>query len=301
MQTYIGYGCIFLAAVCWAFLGPAGRVAMDAGLTPLEVAFWRAAFGCVLFLLHAARTRTLKPRSAIDLGAIGLFGLVSLASLFVCYQYAVQNGGAALASVLLYTAPAWVAVFSRMIFGETLTPAKLAAIAMALAGVACISFSGTGASALPAAGDGSGPAFPLAGLFFGLLSGLLYSTMYIFTKSYLKRYTTYTLYGWSMAFASLGLLPFVSRLPATPVAWAAVLFIALVCTYAGFWAYGEGMKRLSPTKAAVLCTLEPFVATGAAWWLWGERFTGMGWVGAILIISAVLALILAPHKETADE
>ena len=294
MRTSIGYGCIFLAAVCWAFLGPAGRFAMNEGLTPLEVAFWRAALGCLLFLPHAALTRTLKLHSFADLGAFALFGLVSLASLFVCYQHAVQNGGAALTSVLLYTAPAWVAVFSRLVFGERLTPFTLAAIGMSLAGVACVSFSGTNAGALPT------PVFPLAGVVFGLLAGFLYSTMYIFTKSYLKRYTTYTLYGFSMVFASLGLLPFVSRLPATATAWAWLLFIALVCTYLGFWAYGEGLKRLAPTKAAVLCTLEPVVATAVAWWMWDERFSGLGWIGAALIIGAVLILVIASQKENAN-
>ena len=297
MQSYIGSLCIFLAAVCWGFLGPAGRVAMDEGLTPLEVAFWRAAFACVFFLAHAGRARTLKLRSSVDLGAFALFGFISIAFFFACYQYAVQNGGSALSSVLLYTAPAWVAVFSRVIFGEAFTAVKLAAIGMALSGVICISFSGTGASPLPSA---AGHTFPLAGVLFGLLSGLLYATHYIFTKNYLKRYTAFTIYGYSLIFAVLGMSPFVSRLPGTLVAWGAVLFLALVCTYAAYWAYCEGLKRLAPTKAAVLCTLEPVIATAIAWWMWGERFTGMGWVGAALVIGAVLVLVLAPQKETAE-
>lgn len=297
MQSYIGSLCIFLAAVCWGFLGPAGRVAMDEGLSPLEVAFWRAAFACVFFLLHAGRARTLKLQSSLDLGAFALFGFISIAFFFACYQYAVQNGGSALSSVLLYTAPAWVAIFSRIIFGEAFTVVKLAAIGMALTGVICISFSGTGASPLPSA---AGQTFPLAGVLFGLLSGLLYATHYIFTKNYLKRYTAFTIYGYSLLFAVLGMLPFVSRLPGTLVAWGAVLFLALVCTYAAYWAYCEGLKRLAPTKAAVLCTLEPVIATAIAWWMWGERFTGIGWVGAALVIGAVLVLVLAPRKEATE-
>ena len=297
MQSSVGSLCIFLAAVCWGFLGPAGRVAMDEGLTPLEVAFWRAAFACVFFLAHAGRARTLKLRSSVDLGAFALFGFISVAFFFACYQYAVQNGGSALSSVLLYTAPAWVAIFSRLIFGEAFTAVKLAAIGIALTGVICISFSGTGVSPLPSA---AGQTFPLAGVLFGLLSGLLYATHYIFTKNYLKRYTAFTIYGYSLIFAVLGMLPFVSRLPGTLVAWGAVLFLALVCTYAAYWAYCEGLKRLAPTKAAVLCTLEPVIATAIAWWMWGERFTGMGWLGAALVIGAVLVLVLAPQKEAVD-
>lgn len=300
MRSYIGSLYIFLAAVCWGFLGPAGRVAMAEGIAPLEVAFWRAALACVFFLLHAGRTRTLKPRSLADLSAFALFGLAAIALFFAAYQYAVQSGGAALSAVLLYTAPAWVAVFSRLFFGERFTAVKLAAIGMALIGVICVSFSGADAESLSLTGqNAAGPAFPLAGVFLGLLSGLLYATHYIFTKKYLTRYTAFAIYGYSMAFAALGLLPFASRLPGTPAAWGAILFIALVCTYVAYWAYCEGLKRLPPAKAAVLCTLEPVVATAASWWLWGERFTGPGWIGALLIIGAVLVLILVPQKETA--
>ena len=300
MQSYLGSLFIFLAAVCWGFLGPVGRIAMEEGLSPTDVAFWRAAFACCFFLLHAARARTLKVRAAADLGAFALFGLVSIASFFACYQHAVQHGGAALSSVLLYTAPAWVAVFSRLFFGERLTAIKAAAIAMAMAGVICISLSGAGASPAAPVGLGdSGSGFPLAGVFFGLLAGLLYSTHYIFSKKYLKYYTTFTLYGFSMIFAVLGMLPFVSHFPGTPAAWGAVLFLAFICTYAAYWAYCEGLKRLAPTKAAVLCTLEPVVATALAWWMWGERFMGVGWVGAALVIGAVLVLVLGPGKEAA--
>ena len=301
MQSYMGSLFIFLAAVCWGFLGPIGRIAMNEGMSPMDVAFWRAAFACCFFLLHAARARMLTLRAVADLGAFALFGLVSIASFFACYQYAVRHGGAALSSVLLYTAPAWVAVFSRLIFGERLTVIKVAAIGMALAGVICISFSGADSGPVPPAGqEVSGTAFPLAGAFFGLLSGLLYSTHYIFSKRYLKYYTAFTLYGFSMIFAVLGMLPFVSHFPGTPAAWGAVLFLAFICTYAAYWAYCEGLKRLAPTKAAVLCTLEPVIATALAWWMWDERFSGAGWVGAALVIGAVLVLVLAPGKETAE-
>lgn len=303
MQSYLGSLCIFLAAVCWGFLGPIGRIAMDEGLSPTDVAFWRAAFACCFFLLHAARARTLKVRARADLGAFALFGIVSIASFFACYQYAVRNGGSALSSVLLYTAPAWVAVFSRLFFGERFTAIKIAAIAMALAGVIFISFSGADSGPLPPVGQAAPvSAFPLAGVFFGLLSGLLYSTHYIFSKRYLKYYTAFTLYGFSMIFAVLAMLPFVSRFPGTLAAWGSVLFLAFICTYAAYLVYCEGLKRLAPTKAAVLCTLEPVVATALAWWIWDERFSGMGWVGAALVIGAVLVLVLGSDKEasTAD-
>ena len=46
--------------------------------------------------------------------------------------------GAALASVLLYTAPAWVVVLARIFFKEALTPVKLGALVLTQAiGIPC--------------------------------------------------------------------------------------------------------------------------------------------------------------------
>lgn len=295
MRSYAGYFFILLAALCWGLLGPVGRFALESGVSPLEVGFWRAALACIFFIAYAGSHRMLKLDSVRDLAAFALFGAFSLGIFFVSYQYAVKYGGAALASVLLYTAPAWVAVFSRIFFKSRITPLMASAIGIALAGVAFISFSG-GADV---AADGPG-APGLAGILFGLLAGLLYSTHYIVTKVYLGRYTVYTLYGYGTLFGALALLPFVDFAPKSAGDWASLSFLGLICTAGAYWAYCEGMKRMDPTRAAVLATLEPVIATFAAWLLWDEVFNVMGWVGAVLIIAAVLTLVLGSKKETAE-
>lgn len=297
MRDSLGYLFIFMAAICWAFIGPVGRFAMNAGVDPLEVAFWRAAVAGFFFLLYAARNRTLQLHSGGDLFVFALFGACSLGGFFASYQYAVQYGGAALASVLLYTAPAWVAVFSRVFFGDRLTLAKAAAIGIALTGVALISFSGPSVEPDPGSPGGIAGTASLLGILFGLLSGLLYSTHYVFAKKYLSSYSTYTMYGYAMLFGAITLFPFVHFTAKGPFEWFVVLFVGLICTFAAYMFYCEGIKRLDLTRAAVLATLEPVVATAAAWWLWNEYFAFGGWIGAALIIAAVLLLVLDPTKE----
>lgn len=299
MQRYAGYFFIFLAAICWGLTGPVGRFAMGDGIAPLELAFWRAAFTALAFLLYAAKNGALRIQRRADLGVFILFGICAQGGFFASYQYAIQTGGAALAAVLLYTAPAWVAFFSRLFFKEAMTLVKISAIAVSLAGVALISLSGSvesaegaGAGVLPQAGAGVG----LAGILFGLLAGLLYSTHYIFSKTFLSRYSTYTAYGYAMLFGMLALCPFVDFSSKSALQWGIMCFLGLVCTAAAYWAYCEGIKRLEPTRAAVLATLEPVVATAAAWWIWNENFAFAGWVGAAMIIAAVLILILNPQR-----
>ena len=68
---------IVLAAVLWGMLGIFGKVAQQAGLTPLEVAFWRAALGGVFFAVQAQVTRQRLPRGH-DLLWTVLFGLLGV-------------------------------------------------------------------------------------------------------------------------------------------------------------------------------------------------------------------------------
>ena len=284
MRAYAGFAFILLAAVLWGLIGPVARFSMQTGVDALELAFWRASIGGCFFLLHAALTRGLSVRGPRDVLAFALFGSFSLGGFFASNQYSIQTGGAALAAVLLYTAPAWVAVFSRIFFGDRLTTAKSAAILLALAGVAVISFSTT-PEAMPASVS------PMAGVIFGLLAGLLYSTHYIFSKKYLSVYTAYTLYGYCTIFGALALYPFVSFADKGIADWGVLLFLGLVSTYGAYLAYCAGLRRLDPTKASVLATMEPVVATAAAWWLWGEMFTALGWAGAGLILCPVFILV----------
>ncbi|WP_297849434.1 EamA family transporter, partial [uncultured Desulfovibrio sp.] len=47
-----GYIWILLAAFFWSLIGVLSKLCMSAGVSPLETAFWRAAFGGALFLIQ---------------------------------------------------------------------------------------------------------------------------------------------------------------------------------------------------------------------------------------------------------
>ena len=121
MRPELGYVCILMAALCWGLLGPVSRFALEANLSPLEVAFWRCTIGGIFFFIHAAASNALKIQSIADGLSFALFGAFAVGGFFASYQYSVRTGGAAMASVLLYTAPAWVAIFSRVLLGEHLS------------------------------------------------------------------------------------------------------------------------------------------------------------------------------------
>ncbi|MEW5773856.1 MAG: EamA family transporter [Thermodesulfobacteriota bacterium] len=275
-----GYFFVLLAAVCWGITGPFAKLAFSQGVQPLEVAFWRCALGFAPFtlqaLLHPDRAGLrLAPR---DRGPMLAFALLCVAGFYGVYQLAIAAGGAALACVLMYTAPAFVALMAWLVLGESMTPAKLAAVAATLAGVAAVS-----GLLSPGAALAAGP----AALAFGLLSGFTYALYYIFGKRFLSRYRTPVIFMYALPVGGLVLWPLVEFTPKTPSAWLAILVCSLVATYAAYSFYYAGLRHLEATRAAVAATLEPVVAAALAFAWWGESFSGPAWLGSGLILGAV--------------
>ncbi|GAB5603333.1 DMT family transporter [Thermus sp. FJN-A] len=272
----MGYLYLLLAAFLWGLIGPVSRLAFQEGLPPLQVAFLRALTAWAFFALHAFLLRQVRVEGR-DLPALFLFGLVGVSLFYGAYQLAVGYGGAALASVLLYTAPAWVALLSFLVLKEPLDRLGLLSVALTLLGVGLM---GLGGGSEVQAG-------PLA-LFFGLLSGFTYALYYIFGKLYLPRYATPTLFLYALPVGALGLWPFVDFAPLSPGALPALLFLGSFSTYGAYLAYYAGLRRLSATRASVIATLEPVVANLFAFLLFREVLSPLGYLGASLVLLAVL-------------
>ena len=290
-----GYLYVLCAASLWALIGPLSKQAMAYGVAPLEAAFWRSALGWSLFAAHAFATRTWRLQRA-DAPAVAAFGVFGVATLFGAYILAIHHVGAALASVLLYTAPAWVAVLAWLLLGEAMTPNKLLALTMTLTGVACVSLG-------PAILSGQGlGAVNLPGILLGLLSGLSYATYYIFGKRYLGRYATPTLFLYALPVGCLCLLPFVSFGPKSWQAWLTLMALALATTYGAYSVYYAGLRILSATRTAIVATLEPVLAALLAFFWWNERFDLAGYAGSALILGAVACTILGgrARREAAE-
>ncbi|UQN05759.1 DMT family transporter [Deinococcus sp. QL22] len=271
---------ILTAAFLWGLLGIFGKNVQVAGVGPLEVAFWRAVLGGGLFAAHAALIRAPLPRGR-DFWITAAFGIAGVSIFYGSYQLAVRAGGASLASVLLYTAPAFVALFGWAVLRERLGRRDVLAVAGTLAGIALISLGG-----------GRGVTVSAAALAFGLVAGFTYSLYYLYGKAFFGRYSPPALLAVALPIGALGLLPFVEFSAKTPAAWSGLGAIAFLSTYLAYTAYSLGLPRLPATRASVIASLEPVVAAALAAWLFAERLSVTALLGAALVIGAALLLSL---------
>lgn len=212
-------------------------------------------------------------------------GILSLAFFNWCYFMSIELTSLAVAAVLLYTSPIFVMLFSAMLFSEKINTLKIIAIFITFTG--CIFVSGA---------IGSSGTISLAGLFLGILSGIGYALYSIFSRIALaKGYSPITISEWTFLFASIGSLP-LSRL------WekSAILFtsttifnalgIGLLCCVFPFILYTKGMKGMETSKAGVLATIEPAVASILSFLLYGESLLGTKGIGIFLIFLSVIII-----------
>ncbi|HEU4558725.1 MAG TPA: EamA family transporter [Longimicrobium sp.] len=286
----MGYLYVLAAAVLWGMIGPVSRLALGGGVDPLEIAFWRAVIAAACFGVHAMvirQTRLARRDLPLALG----FGLFGVSVFFGAYQLAVQAGGAALAAVLLYTAPVWVALLSFLFLREPMPPRKVAAVTLAIAGVAGIALAG---------GGGTIRLTPAA-LFWGLLSGWAYALYYLVGRRAFERYHASTFFLYALPVGALGLLPFVRFGSKTAGEWAVLVFLALVPTYGSYLLYSIGVTKIEATRAATVASIEPVVAAVAAYLMWNERMGIGGYLFALLVVLAVILMVTGEQHRGAHD
>lgn len=276
---------ILLAATAWGFLGIFGKGAQVAGVPALEVGLWRAIMGTVLFGGHAIIVRSRLPRGK-DLAATVVFGVLGVAVFYGSYQLAVREGGASLAGVLLYTAPAFVAALGGVVLRERLGPREILGVMGAIAGIALISLGG-----------GVGVNVTVASLGYGVIAGFTYSLYYLFGKLIFSRYDPVAVYAVALPVGVLCLIPFASPGPHPSIAWGHLLGVGVVSTYLAYLAHGAGLQRLPATRASVIATIEPVVAATLAAAFFGERLGPLALVGAACVIASAAFLAGAGRRD----
>ena len=274
-----GVWLVVAAAFQWALLGPVARVAFAEGVAPLTVAFWRATVAALLFATHAAFTRAHALRYTDRLPAMAL-GVVAVAGLYVSYFESVQRGGAALAAILLYSAPVWVALGAHFVLHERVSRLEAGALLLTLGGVTLVAL-------YPAAGSADIQA-SVPAVAWGLGSGIAYALYFLIGRSLFANNAPARVMAWALATGAVVLAPFVQWHLLTLRAWSAIAFLATVATYGAYLSNANGIRAIGPSRASTIATLEPVLAVAAAYLMWGERLSPVGLLGAVAVIGGVL-------------
>jgi len=285
-SSWSGYALVALAAVLWALIGPLTNELFDEGVDAATIAFWRAAIAGALFVGHGVVTRSLIHPTGRDLALLVGFGLVGVAMFYVALPEAVDAGGVGLAVILLYTAPIYVAIASRLLFGDRLDRRRVVPIVATLVGIVLV-----------AIGAGGTVSRPAAALAWGLVAGLTYSSYYLIGRLLGPAYGPAATYAVAFPLGALALAPRAELGIGGGRAWALLVVLGVVSTYLAYLCFATGLRRADPTRASVVATLEPVVATALGASLYDERLGVVTLVGGTIIVAA--AAVSASGGQTA--
>lgn len=283
----IGPALILLAGCFWGSMGIFVRRLTDYGFSSIQIVAIRVTLAALVFCILLF----IKDPSGfrISVKDIPLFlglGFGSILFFTVCYFTAITMMPLSTAAILLYTSPIWIMLMSVLFFREKLTGRKLLALALAFAG--CVLVSGV-----------SGEGMTLTGLLVGLGSGIGYGLYSILGTVALRRYSPYTVTTYTFVFAALGSwlicrpAEMLAKFAAAPNLPGLVFFCvltALVTAVIPFLAYTLGLQTVEASRAGILATVEPLVATLIGVAVFSEPLTLLSGLGMLLILAAVVLL-----------
>jgi drug/metabolite transporter (DMT)-like permease len=279
------------SAVAFGAMAIFGKLAYDAGVGLLTLLFVRFAIAAPILWVAALRRvdgqRALAGAPARTLAAAFALGAVGYAMQAGLYFAALERMDASLLSMLLYTFPSMVTAAAIALGRETANRRRTGALLVSSGGLALV---------LLGAGSGT---FDWLGAALGLGAALTY-TAYILVSDRVggelralplsALITTGAAITFAVACAASGSFD----TGFAPEGWLWLASIAIVSTVTPIALFFAGLRRVGPSTAAILSTLEPLTTVALAFVVFGESLTVIQLAGAALVLGAAISLQLRP-------
>lgn len=282
---------VLLAACGWGVIGVFTRRLGAQGLGSGDILLLRAS-GCAITFALALAVSGVK-NFAVRWRDVPLFLAFGLATLFFtyCYYRSIALASMSVACTLMFTAPVFVMVMSIFVFHEKFTRQKLLALILALGGVSLVSGLVSG-----------GAAFSALGALFGVLSGIGYALYNILSKLLSQRgYSVWQInfYGWVIcALSCVAIWGVKGAAPALADGrgvWLCVVMV-VVSGFLPALLYNWALGTMEASRASMMGTLEPVVATITGAIAFHEGITLTGFLGIALVLVAVATLNIKPKQ-----
>ncbi|MEE9144125.1 MAG: EamA family transporter, partial [Candidatus Binatia bacterium] len=226
---------ILLAAVLWSL---AGVFIKSLDLPPMVITFYRSFFAALFFFFFCKRS------AWEGLGVPLLVSVASYTAAISFFVWANKLTTAANAIVLQYTAPIFVYLFLRLLFGESITRANLLTLFSGMVGVVII-FATSKAEQ------------DLQGVTVAVFSGFLFS-IYMVNLRFLKGFNPLVLTFVNNLICSLVLIPLVaSQLILSLDQYLVLAVMGVVQLGIPYFLFSKGLESISLQEASLIVLIEP--------------------------------------------
>jgi len=289
----LSYFLMGVAAVCWGTSGTMTVLAIDNGATANQVAVFAAIFSALILLplIRAFDKGSLRVRRK-DLLPLLVFGTLTGAVFSLAWYNCVDLTSVTTALILLYTYPSIVTIASVFLLGEKMTVAK--GVALPLTFIGCV--------LVAEAYDLENIEVNIVGIALGLYTGVAAAAYYLWTKVWLREYSSNTVALYLAMFTVPGVVLLsgagglaVASLPLE--AWVLIFLIGLVPGTIGFVLSMVALRHIEASKASIVASIEPVAGVAIAVVAIAEKVSMLQMVGVALVVSGVVLLRFAHREE----
>lgn len=275
---------LLLVVLIWGGNFTATKLAL-AEITPLAFIAVRFAFGTVLMCLVLVRREgwRLPPRDTwVPLVGLGIVGNTIYQ---LCFMTGLYRTSATNSSLILASMPTVVTAAAGWLGLERVSARQVWGLAIATLGVVLVLAT---RGLAPGAGDLTGDMLMLAAV-------LCWAAYTLGLRTVAGKMSTLSLSTWTLITGTPGLLlvgaPAVRRLDwaaVTARGWGGLAYATLLALLVAYGLWNRGVREIGASRAALLTTLTPLVATLIAIAVLGERPGWLHLVGGAMIIAGVL-------------
>lgn len=285
-----GVTMMLMATFFWSFMGISNRFLNQIHLGSLEVAFIRTLSASLVTTVVLFLTN----RSLFKINFKGLlfcvfYGVLNYTIGISLYSVSVERIPIAVATVLMFSNPVWVTLFSKIFFGDKVGLKKILLISTCIFGCMCIiDIFTTG-----------GKNLDIIGVLAGIGNGMTFALQIVlprFVERSIKK-ETILLYGfWTGTiclsfFVNIGSIVQSFSTSSNPMFYVLnALCIGVLGTYCANTFYVKSTKYIGTSLPSMMVALEPIFAAVLAFFIFAEQLKYIQFLGAFIVVMSVIML-----------
>ncbi|MBR6955642.1 MAG: EamA family transporter [Firmicutes bacterium] len=295
-----GYILVLCAGILWGSIGFFVRKLNGLGVDTELTAFMRI-FCAWIILIPLLMGMSLKSgRNYFKISKKGLLqclimGIVTQAFFNLSYSGCINSVGVAMGSVLLYTAPIFVSILSRLLFKEEINARKGISLVINLLGC-FIMVTGGDLSVLKVSG---------IGILLGIGAGFFYAMVTILGKFTSDEVDPFTMVFYNFLFGWISLALISNPIPKIAAVsdlhfWLLAFGYGLIPTVGSYLFYMNGISHdVELSRVPIIASVEPIIATIIGLLVFGENITLVNALGLVIVLFSIV-LMNSGRKEKAD-
>ena len=282
----LGIGIVLFCGIVWGLSGVLGQILLQcSNITAGWLSSFRMLFSgiCILTLSFIKKEPTLCKvwKNKKDILSLFIFSIFGLMAVQYTYFAAVSTSNAATATVLQYTYPVLMLLYTSISTRHFPSVYEMLSIIFAFLGVVLISTHGNIHSL----------SISKIALFWGLLSAFSFVFYTVYPKKLFQQIGIMPIMGWAFIIGGLT-LSIITKSYQTTIFFSTssvilIILITIVGTLIPFLIYSIGVQILGNVKASLIVTVEPVMSAILAFFLVNQRFEWIDVIGFFCIIGAV--------------